>query len=90
MRATSSFPTSMQISNIHAGTGATNVIPGTVQVLFNFRFSTEVTEDELRRRTEAILDAHGLDYELRWVLSGQPFLTASGRWWRRLWPVLAR
>ena len=71
-------PTSMQISNIHAGTGATNVIPGTVQVLFNFRFSTEVTEDELRRRTEAILDAHGLDYELRWVLSGQPFLTASG------------
>ena len=71
-------PTSMQISNIHAGTGATNVIPGTVQVLFNFRFSTEVTEDELRRRTEAILDAHGLDYELRWALSGQPFLTASG------------
>ena len=71
-------PTSMQISNIHAGTGATNVIPGTAQVLFNFRFSTEVTEDELRRRTEAILDAHGLDYELRWVLSGQPFLTASG------------
>ena len=71
-------PTSMQISNIHAGTGATNVIPGTAQVLFNFRFSTEVTEDELRRRTEAILDAHGLDYELRWALSGQPFLTASG------------
>ena len=71
-------PTSMQISNINAGTGATNVIPGTAQVLFNFRFSTEVTEDELRRRTEAILDAHGLDYELRWVLSGQPFLTASG------------
>ena len=71
-------PTSMQISNINAGTGATNVIPGTAQVLFNFRFSTEVTEDELRRRTEAILDAHGLDYELRWALSGQPFLTASG------------
>ena len=71
-------PTSMQISNINGGTGATNVIPGTVQVRFNFRFSTEVTEADLRRRTAAILDAHGLDYELRWTLSGQPFLTASG------------
>ena len=71
-------PTSMQISNINGGTGATNVIPGTVQVRFNFRFSTEVTEADLRRRTAAILDAHGLDYELRWALSGQPFLTASG------------
>jgi succinyl-diaminopimelate desuccinylase len=71
-------PTSMQVSNINGGTGATNVIPGTLQVQFNFRFSTEVTEAELRQRTEAILDAHGLDYELRWALSGQPFLTASG------------
>ena len=71
-------PTSMQISNINAGTGATNVIPGTLQVQFNFRFSTEVTEADLRRRTEAILQAHDLDYELRWNLSGQPFLTASG------------
>jgi succinyl-diaminopimelate desuccinylase len=71
-------PTSMQISNINGGTGATNVIPGTLTVQFNFRFSTEVTEAELRRRTEAILDAHSLDYELRWSLSGQPFLTASG------------
>jgi succinyl-diaminopimelate desuccinylase len=71
-------PTSMQVSNINGGTGATNVIPGTLQVQFNFRFSTEVTEAELRQRTEAILDAHGLDYELRWSLSGQPFLTASG------------
>jgi succinyl-diaminopimelate desuccinylase len=71
-------PTSMQISNINGGTGATNVIPGSLQVQFNFRFSTEVTEEDLRRRTQAILDAHGLDYELRWALSGQPFLTASG------------
>ncbi|MEE4146939.1 MAG: succinyl-diaminopimelate desuccinylase [Halieaceae bacterium] len=71
-------PTSMQISNINGGTGATNVIPGTLQVQFNFRFSTEVTEAGLRQRTEAILDAHGLDYELHWTLSGQPFLTASG------------
>jgi succinyl-diaminopimelate desuccinylase len=71
-------PTSMQISNINGGTGATNVIPGSLQLLFNFRFSTEVTQEDLRRRTEAILDAHGLDYELRWALSGQPFLTASG------------
>jgi succinyl-diaminopimelate desuccinylase len=71
-------PTSMQISNINGGTGATNVIPGSLQVQFNFRFSTEVTQEDLRQRTEAILAAHGLDYELRWSLSGQPFLTASG------------
>jgi succinyl-diaminopimelate desuccinylase len=68
----------MQLSNINAGTGATNVIPGSLQLRFNFRFSTEVTEAELRRRTEAILDAHELDYELHWALSGQPFLTPSG------------
>ena len=71
-------PTSLQISNINGGTGATNVIPGNLQVQFNFRFSTEVTDRILRQRTEAILDAHGLDYELQWSLSGQPFLTASG------------
>lgn len=71
-------PTSLQISNINGGTGATNVIPGQLQVQFNFRFSTEVTEADLRRRTQAILDAHGLDYDLQWSLSGQPFLTASG------------
>ena len=71
-------PTSLQISNINGGTGATNVIPGSLQVQFNFRFSTEVTDSILRQRTEAILDAHGLDYELQWSLSGQPFLTASG------------
>ncbi|WP_438957978.1 succinyl-diaminopimelate desuccinylase [Porticoccus sp.] len=73
------FPaTSFQVSNIHAGTGATNVIPGTVQVLFNFRFSTEVTVEQLKSRTETILKQHQLDYELQWHLSGQPFLTEQG------------
>ncbi|MCC1495534.1 succinyl-diaminopimelate desuccinylase [Alcanivorax sp. 1008] len=73
------FPaTSFQISNINAGTGATNVIPGECEVLFNFRFSTELTADDLKVRTEAILNKHGLDYQLDWNLSGQPFLTARG------------
>ncbi|WP_133492548.1 succinyl-diaminopimelate desuccinylase [Alcanivorax sp. 24] len=73
------FPaTSFQISNVQAGTGATNVIPGQCRVLFNFRFSTELTEARLRERTEAILDKHGLDYDLQWTLSGQPFLTDRG------------
>lgn len=73
------FPaTSFQISNINAGTGATNVIPGTCEVIFNFRFSTELTEQDLRSRTEAILDKHGLEYDIDWQLSGQPFLTDSG------------
>jgi len=73
------FPaTSFQISNLNAGTGATNVIPGDCQVLFNFRFSTEVTDFELRQRTETILQRHGLDYEIEWKLSGQPFLTDRG------------
>ena len=71
-------PTSMQVSNINAGTGATNVIPGDARVVFNFRFSTEVTDMELRQRTHAILDAHGLNYDIDWSLSGQPFLTPSG------------
>ncbi len=71
-------PTSMQISNINGGTGATNMIPGAVEVVFNFRFSTEVTDIELRQRSEAILDAHQLDYDIQWSLSGQPFLTPSG------------
>ncbi len=71
-------PTSMQISNINGGTGATNVIPGELEVVFNFRFSTELTDMDLRQRTEAILDAHGLDYAIKWSLSGQPFLTPSG------------
>ncbi|MFP5430778.1 MAG: succinyl-diaminopimelate desuccinylase [Gammaproteobacteria bacterium] len=73
------FPaTSFQISNISAGTGANNVIPGEMKVVFNFRFSTEVTEAELRERTEAILKKHGLLYKLDWSLSGHPFLTAKG------------
>jgi len=73
------FPaTSFQISNINGGTGATNVIPGVLEVLFNFRFSTELTETQLRERTEAILQKHGLDYAIEWSLSGAPFLTAQG------------
>ncbi|GGX97607.1 succinyl-diaminopimelate desuccinylase [Litchfieldella qijiaojingensis] len=73
------FPaTSFQISNIRSGTGATNVIPGELEVIFNFRYSTEVTHTQLRERTEAILDAHGLDYRLDWTLNGEPFLTAKG------------
>lgn len=73
------FPaTSFQISNINAGTGATNVIPGELQVVFNFRFSTESTDQTLRQRTESILDKHGLTYEMDWNLSGQAFLTAEG------------
>ena len=71
-------PTTFQISNIHAGTGATNVIPGQAEVAFNFRFSTEVTETQLRSRVESVLDKHGLDYHLNWRLSGQPFLTPAG------------
>ena len=74
------FPaTSFQISNINGGTGATNVIPGELSVIFNFRFSTEVTDQQLRQRTEQILDKYQLDYELNWHLSGQPFLTAEGK-----------
>ena len=73
------FPaTSFQISNINGGTGATNVIPGELEVVFNFRFSTEVTDQQLRDRTEVILDKHHLDYELDWNLSGQAFLTPEG------------
>jgi succinyl-diaminopimelate desuccinylase len=73
------FPaTSFQISNINGGTGATNVIPGELDIVFNFRFSTEVTDQQLRDRTHAILDKHQLNCELNWHLSGQPFLTAEG------------
>ena len=71
-------PTSFQVSNIRAGTGATNVIPGEMEAQFNFRFSTEVTDAQLRARTEAILDAYGLRYSIDWQLSGQPFLTEPG------------
>jgi succinyl-diaminopimelate desuccinylase len=73
------FPaTSFQISNLRAGTGATNVIPGDVEVVFNFRFSTEVTHHQLQARTEAILAQHGVEYQLDWTLNGEPFLTAEG------------
>lgn len=72
-------PTSFQISNIHAGTGATNVVPGTCEVLFNFRFSTASTADGLQHRVHAILDRHGLEYDLAWTLGGRPFLTTPGR-----------
>lgn len=72
-------PTTWQCSNIHAGTGATNVIPGTLEVMFNFRHSTESTQASLQERLRAILDRHGLDYELDWTGSGRPYLTPRGR-----------
>ena len=71
-------PTSWQISNIHGGTGASNVIPGEVVIDFNFRFSTESTPEGLQARVLAILDKHGLEYDLRWTLNGRPFLTPRG------------
>ena len=71
-------PTSWQVSNIHAGTGAGNVIPGEALVDFNFRFSTESTPQSLKDRVQALLDRHGLDYELAWTLGGEPFLTPVG------------
>ena len=73
------FPaTTLQISNIQAGTGATNVIPGEVTVVFNLRFSTCLTSDEIKQRVESILHAHQLDFSIDWNLSGLPFLTAEG------------
>ncbi|MCW9024380.1 MAG: succinyl-diaminopimelate desuccinylase [Gammaproteobacteria bacterium] len=71
-------PTSFQISNINAGTGATNVIPGQLEIVLNLRFSTEQTEAGLREKIEAILDKHQLDYDIDWQLSGHPFLTPEG------------
>ncbi|GAB4556044.1 MAG: succinyl-diaminopimelate desuccinylase [Rhizobacter sp.] len=71
-------PTSWQMSNIHAGTGAGNVIPGELVVDFNFRFSTESTPESLKSRVHAELDRHALNYELAWTLSGEPFLTPQG------------
>ena len=71
-------PTSFQVSNIHAGTGAENVTPGQLTAQFNFRFSTAVTEEQLRRRVEDVLMAAGLRYDLSWQLSGRPFLTSGG------------
>lgn len=72
-------PTGFQISNIHAGTGAGNVIPAEMTVHFNFRFSTESTASALQQRVQAILNRHGLKYDLVWTLSGEPFLTNAGR-----------
>ncbi|CAG7602281.1 succinyl-diaminopimelate desuccinylase [Candidatus Vallotia tarda] len=71
-------PTTWQVSKLHAGTSVTNMIPGSVNVGFNFRFSTATLPDELKTRTHAILDTHGLEYELTWHLSGMPFLTPRG------------
>jgi succinyl-diaminopimelate desuccinylase len=71
-------PTTFQISNINGGTGATNVVPGHVDLLFNFRFSTEVMAEELSQEVEAILNSHELDYDIEWTLSGNPFLTPEG------------
>jgi len=71
-------PTSFQISNINAGTGATNVIPGELKVQFNLRFSTELNENTIKQRIESILDNHKLSYTLDWTLSGHPFITPGG------------
>ena len=71
-------PTSMQIANINGGTGASNVIPGTLEVMFNFRYSTEVTAEILIERVEALLTAHELDYDISWTFNGLPFLTGEG------------
>jgi succinyl-diaminopimelate desuccinylase len=72
-------PTTWQVSNIHAGTGATNVIPGEVEVLFNFRFSTASTPDGLERRVRSALERHGLDYAIEWSSPGMPYLTPRGK-----------
>jgi len=72
-------PTSFQISNIHAGTGVTNVVPGSCEILFNFRFSTASSAGGLQDRVHALLDRHGLEYDLHWTLGGRPFLTPPGR-----------
>ncbi len=71
-------PTTWQVSNIHAGTGATNIIPGELKLQFNFRFSTASTPESLKRRLHAILDKHQVDYQLEWTLSGNPYLTPKG------------
>lgn len=72
-------PTSFQVSNIHAGTGALNVVPGALEATFNFRYCTASTAQSLRERVEATLRRHGLQFDLAWDLSGEPFLTRSGR-----------
>lgn len=72
-------PTTWQVSNIHAGTGANNVIPGECQVLFNFRFASVSSAESLKQRTHEVLDRHGLEYSIDWHLSGKPYLTGRGR-----------
>jgi len=72
-------PTTWQISNIHGGTGATNVIPGELEIMFNFRFSTASSPEGLEQRVRSVLDRHGLDYDLEWSLSGSPYLTPRGK-----------
>ena len=72
-------PTSLQVSNIHAGTGANNVIPGELQVLFNLRYNPHWDAPRLEGEVAALLDRHGLEYELRWHRSGEPFHTPEGR-----------
>jgi len=72
-------PTSFQISNITGGTGATNVIPGTLEVMFNFRYSTECTAEQLQARVEEILKSHNVPYDIKWHISGRPFLTKQGQ-----------
>ena len=71
-------PTSFQVANINGGTGASNVVPGQVKIQCNFRYSTEVTADQLVQRLEAILDSHQVDYDINWTYNGLPFLTAAG------------
>ncbi len=71
-------PTTWQISNIHGGTGAANIIPGELEVLFNFRFSKASSPDKLKQKVHSVLERHGLDYELQWSLSGMPYLTPRG------------
>jgi succinyl-diaminopimelate desuccinylase len=72
-------PTTFQVSNMHAGTGAQNIIPGSAQVDFNFRFSTESTPESLQKRVREILDRHKLEYSVDWIVGGKPFLTKRGR-----------
>lgn len=72
-------PTTLQITNIHSGTGATNVIPGHLEVLFNFRFSTAVTPQALQKRTEQLLKQHDLDFAVEWQIGAHPFLTQQGK-----------
>ena len=72
-------PTGWQASNIHGGTGATNIIPATLEILFNFRYATASTRESLEQRMQTVLDRHQLDYELEWTGHGKPFLTPRGR-----------